>query len=70
MRKIRISNYIQEFMHDDPVSAQTIINWINSGLLVGSKRGGIWLVHVDEGSQVIQNTTEKDVCMNILSSVQ
>lgn len=35
-------------MQDDPVSNQTVINWIKSGQIQGEKRGGLWLVCVED----------------------
>lgn len=48
MRKVRISKYLKEMMPNDSVTNQTVINWIKSGQLRGEKRGGLWLVFVEE----------------------
>jgi len=48
MQKLRVSKYIQQFHSEDPVSAQTIKNWISSGQLQGEMMGGLWFVHVSE----------------------
>lgn len=50
MRKMRISKYIKEFQLGDEVTNQTIINWINAGRLKGEKRGGLWLVCIDDST--------------------
>lgn len=44
MRKIKISTFIVEKYGDDPISNQTVINWIKTGKLCGVKEGGIWFV--------------------------
>jgi hypothetical protein len=66
MKKIRVAKYINEYLSDDPVSSQTIINWIKSGELKGAKRGGIWLVHVDEINESMTYESPKDACLNLL----
>ena len=48
MRKVRISKYLKEMMPNDRVTNQTVINWIKSGQLRGEKRGGLWLVCIEE----------------------
>ena len=66
MKKIRVAKYINEYLADDPVSSQTVINWIKSGELKGAKRGGIWMVHVDDTHESMTYTTPKDECFNML----
>lgn len=66
MKKIRVAKYINEYLADDPVSSQTVINWIKTGELKGAKRGGIWMVHVDDNRESMAYTTPKDVCFNML----
>jgi predicted site-specific integrase-resolvase len=66
MRKIRVAKYINEYLSDDPVSSQTVINWIKSGELKGAKRGGIWQVHVDDVYESMAYQTPKDECLKIL----
>ena len=66
MKKIRVAKYINEYLADDPVSSQTFINWIKTGELKGAKRGGIWMVHVDDNRESMAYTTPKDECFNML----
>lgn len=66
MKKIRVAKYINEYLADDPVSSQTVINWIKTGELKGAKRGGIWMVHVDDNRESMAYTTPKDECFNML----
>ncbi|CAI4164040.1 conserved hypothetical protein [Alteromonas macleodii] len=66
MRKIRVAKYIREYLSDDPVSSQTVINWIKSGELRGTKRGGIWLVHVDDTHESATYRSPKERCLSIL----
>ncbi len=66
MKKIRVAKYIKEYLADDPVSSQTVINWIKNGELKGAKRGGIWMVHVDDTRESMAYETPKDICLNIL----
>ena len=66
MKKIRVAKYINEYLSDDPVSSQTIINWIKNGELKGAKRGGIWLVYVDEFNESMTYESPKDACLSLL----
>ncbi|MBQ4830597.1 hypothetical protein ALT761_02559 [Alteromonas sp. 76-1] len=66
MRKIRVAKYINEYLSDDPVSSQTVINWIKSGELKGAKMGGIWRVHVDDIRESMTYQTPREECFNIL----
>lgn len=50
MKHLKISTYINKYYGDDPVSSQTIVNWIKNGHLRGKKVSGLWFVCVDEES--------------------
>ncbi|NVK23418.1 MAG: hypothetical protein HWE10_00685 [Gammaproteobacteria bacterium] len=47
MRKVKVSTYIVEKFGDDPVTNQTVINWINQGKIQGVKEGGMWFVLIN-----------------------
>ena len=66
MKKIRVAKYINEYLNDDPVSSQTVINWIKCGELKGAKRGGIWLVYVDDLNESMTYESPKDACLSLL----
>ncbi|GLQ31619.1 hypothetical protein GCM10007876_20980 [Litoribrevibacter albus] len=48
-RKMSIEEYLdQEFTENSRPTPRTVVNWIQSGAVPGTKVGGTWFVYVQE----------------------